>query len=36
MSIANVVFKINEVAKEFGFILKEKQKHLQNSLSIFW
>ena len=36
MSTANVVFKINEVAKEFGFTLKEKPKNLQNSLSIFW
>ena len=26
VSTANVVFKINELAKEFGFTLKEKQK----------
>ena len=31
MFTANVVFKIDEVTKEFGFTLKEKQK-LQKSL----
>ena len=27
MSTANIVFKIDEVPKEFGFTLKEKQKN---------
>ena len=36
ISTANVVFKIDAVAKEFGFSLKEKEKNYKKSLSIFW
>ena len=34
MSTANIVFKIDEVPKEFGFTLK-KNKKITKSLSIF-
>ena len=32
MSTANIIFKIDEVAKEFGFTLKEKQKITKESI----
>ena len=35
MSTANVVFKIDEVAKEFGFTLKEKQKNYKRVCLFF-
>ena len=40
MSTANVVFKIDVVAKEFGFTLKEKQKNYKRVclffVKLFW
>ena len=35
MSTSNVVFKINEIAKEFGFTLKEKQKNYKTVYLFF-
>ena len=35
MSTANAVFKINEVAKEFGFTIKEKQKNYKTVCLFF-
>ena len=35
MSTTNIVFKIDEVAKEFGFTLKEKQKNYKKACLFF-